>query len=61
MKRLIAASTALTALFLLPLHAAAASVDDVINSVMGPITDVITSIIFWSINIGGFTIPFVLI
>ena len=61
MKRLIAASTALTALFLLPLQASAASVDDAINSVMGPVTDVITSIIFWSINIGGFTVPFVLI
>ena len=61
MKRLIAASTALTALFLLPLHASAASVDDAINNVMGPITDVITSIIFWSIQIGEFSVPFVLI
>ena len=61
MKRLIAASTALTALFLLPLHASAASVDDAINNEMGPITDVITSIIFWSIQIGEFSVPFVLI
>lgn len=60
MKRLIAASAMLTALFLFPFNAAA-SVDDAINSVMGPITDVITSVIFWSVQIGGFSVPFVLI
>ena len=60
MKRLIAASAMLTALFLFSFNAAA-SVDDAINSVMGPITDVITSVIFWSVQIGGFSVPFVLI
>ena len=60
MKRLIAASAMLTALFLFSFNAAA-SVDDAINSVMGPITDVITSVIFWSVQIGGFCVPFVLI
>ena len=61
MKRLIAASSALTALFLLPLHASAASVDDAINNVMGPITDAITSVIFASVQLGEFSVPFVLI
>ncbi|MDG1380725.1 MAG: alanine/glycine:cation symporter family protein [Flavobacteriales bacterium] len=61
MQRLIAASTALIALFVLPFQASAASVDDAINSVMAPITEVITSIIFWSVELGGFTVPFVLI
>lgn len=61
MQRLIAASTALFALFILPFQAAAATVDDAINSVMGPVTEVITSVIFWSVEIGGFTVPFVLI
>ena len=60
MKRPIAASAMLTALFLFPLNAEA-SVDDTINSVMGPITDVITSVIFWEVPIGGFSVPFVLI
>ena len=55
MQRLIAASTALFALFVLPFQAAAATVDDAINSVMGPVTEVITSVIFWSVEIGGFT------
>ena len=61
MKRLIAASTALTALFLCPFQASAASIDDRINDVMGPITDAITSVIFWTVDIAGFTVPFVLI
>jgi len=61
MKRLIAASLALCAPFLFPLTASAASVDDAINEVMGPVTDAITSVIFWTVDIAGFTVPFVLI
>ena len=61
MKRLIAASLALCAPFLFPFTASAASVDDAINEVMGPVTDAITSVIFWTVDIAGFTVPFVLI
>ena len=61
MKRLIAASLALCAPFLFPFTASAASIDDSINEVMGPVTEAITSVIFWTVDIAGFTVPFVLI
>ena len=60
MKRLIAVSTALTALFFLPFQAMA-SIDDTIDGVMEPVTKAVSSVIFWSIPIGGMKIPFVLI
>ena len=39
----------------------AQSVDQAINSVFEPITDVIESVIFFTVTIGNYTIPFVLI
>ena len=39
----------------------AQSVDQAINSVFEPITDVIESVIFFTVTLGGYTIPFVLI
>lgn len=37
------------------------TLDDRINEVMGPITEKITSVIFFQVDVFGFTIPFVLI
>lgn len=37
------------------------SVNDSVNTAMGPITDVVVSVIFYSIAIGDFNIPFVLV
>ena len=37
------------------------TLDDRINDVMGPITAKITSVIFFQVDVFGFTIPFVLI
>jgi AGCS family alanine or glycine:cation symporter len=51
----------LLGLFLPLLTQAQSSVDEAINSVFEPVTNVIESIIFFTVTIGGFTIPFVLI
>lgn len=59
MKRLLAL---LTAISILPHWAMAqSSIDQAINSFFAPVTQVIESIVFFTVTIGGFTIPFVLI
>ena len=60
MKRLISASLALCASFLVP-FTASASVDESINSVMEPVTKAVSSVIFYQIQFGEEKIPFVLI
>jgi AGCS family alanine or glycine:cation symporter len=52
---------ALLGLFLPLLSRAQSSVDEAINSVFEPVTNVIESIVFFTVTIGDFTIPFVLI
>lgn len=59
MKRLLAL---LTAICTLPHWAMAqSSIDQTINSFFSPVTQVIESIVFFTVTVGGFTIPFVLI
>ena len=59
MKKLLALFLSLT---LIPLFSfAQSSIDDSINSVFEPITKAISSVIFFTITIGDFTIPFVLV
>lgn len=59
MKKLLAL---LTAICTLPHWAMAQStIDQAINSFFAPVTQVIESIVFFTVTVGGFTIPFVLI
>jgi AGCS family alanine or glycine:cation symporter len=60
MKRLLALIIAICTLPQLVL-AQGSSIDEAINSVFAPVTKVIESIVFFTITVGGFTIPFVLI
>lgn len=49
------------ALLLLPSLAKSQSTDEKINAIFEPITQAIESVVFFTITLGGFTIPFVLI
>lgn len=62
MKRILSAAFLLPLLSLFPSSASASSgLDAAIDQVMQPLTDAVSKIIFASIDIGGFSIPFVLI
>jgi alanine or glycine:cation symporter, AGCS family len=62
MKRFFSAALLLPLFSLLPVAArAASSFDDAIDSVMQPITDAVSKVIFAAVPIAGFSIPFVLI
>lgn len=52
---------ALAGLFMASLQTKAQSIDDTINDTMTPITDAVNEVIFWSIEIAGKNVPFVLI
>ena len=47
--------------FLAPVISFAQSIDEQINAVFDPLTKAVESVIFFTVTIGGFTIPFVLI
>jgi AGCS family alanine or glycine:cation symporter len=62
MKRILSAALLLPIFSFLPNVARAASgLDDAIDKVMQPLTDAVSRVIFASIDIAGFSIPFVLI